>query len=124
MDKLTFDRLAEGLLFMSETDAPLTYYEMAGEAVQHWPPSTAVQFGELIGDENKLVESIAPEEFFRKLRVGNETRLDQIKEFQKEILEELEDVRCYRVGEIRIDIYLLGRDDSKVCGLQTLSVET
>ena len=61
MDKATFDRLAEGLLFMSETDAPLTYYELAGEAARHWPPATAVQFVELIGEEqNRLVESIAP----------------------------------------------------------------
>ena len=37
---------------------------------------------------------------------------------------ELENVRLYRVGEIEIEIYLLGKDSSgKVCGLQTLSVE-
>ena len=31
MNKERFDRLAEGLLFMSETDAPLTYYELGKE---------------------------------------------------------------------------------------------
>jgi nuclease A inhibitor-like protein len=125
VDKYTFDRLAEGLLFMSETDAPLTYYEMAGEAAHHWPPASASQFVELSGeDQNKPVEPIAPEEFFRKLQAGNEAKGDQIKTLRNAILEELEDVKCYRVGEIQIDIYVLGRDDSKVCGLQTLSVET
>lgn len=125
MDKPTFDRLAEGLLFMSETDAPLTYYELAGEAARHWPPATAVQFAELLGEEqNRLVESIAPEEFIRKLQVGNEARADQIEALRKAILEELENIRCYRVGEISIDIYVLGRDDNHVCGIRTLSVET
>jgi Nuclease A inhibitor-like protein len=125
VNKPEFEQLVEGLLFMSETDAPLTYYEIAGEAAQHWPPATAVQFLELVGeDQNKLVQPIDPEEFFRKLRPGNEERADQIEALRKAILEELENVRCYRVGEIRIDIYVLGRDDSKVCGLQTLSVET
>jgi nuclease A inhibitor-like protein len=110
---------------MSETDAPLTYYEMAGEAAQHWPPTVASQFVELIGeDQNKPVETIPPEEFFRKLQAGNEGRADQIKALQKAILQELENPRCYRVGEIRIDIYVLGRDNSKICGLRTLSVET
>jgi hypothetical protein len=125
MSKEQFDQLAEGLLFMSETDAPLTYYELAGEAARHWPPATAVQFLELIGeDQNKVVEPITPEELFRKLRPGNETRADQIETLRQTILEEFENVRCYRVGEIRIDIYVLGRDDYKVCGLRTLSVET
>ena len=125
MDKTTFDRLAEGLLFMSETDAPLTYYELAGEAARHWPPATAVQFVELLGEEqNRLVESIAPEGFIRKLRVGNEARADQIEALRKAVLEELENIRCYRVGEVRIDIYVLGQDDNHVCGLRTLSVET
>ena len=98
---------------------------MPGEAARHRPPATAVQFLELIGEEQSgLVEPIAPEEFFRKLQAGNEERADRIEALRKAILEELENVRCYRVGEIRIDIYVLGRDDNKVCGIQTLSVET
>jgi hypothetical protein len=37
----------------------------------------------------------------------------------------LKDIRGYRVGEIEIDIYVLGKDSSgDVVGLQTLSVET
>jgi hypothetical protein len=68
VDKTEFERLAEGLFFMSETDAPLTYYEMAGEAAQHWPPATASQFLELIReDQSGVVEPIAPEEFFRTM---------------------------------------------------------
>jgi nuclease A inhibitor-like protein len=110
---------------MSETDAPLSYYEMAGEAAQHWPPTLASQFLELIEeDQNKLVETIPPDEFFRKLQAGNERSADQIKALRMAIREDLEDVKCYRVGEIRIDIYVLGMANSKVCGLQTLSVET
>ena len=50
MSKERFDRLAEGLLFMSETDAPLTYYELDSERSRQWPPSTAGQFLQLIGE--------------------------------------------------------------------------
>jgi hypothetical protein len=48
-----------------------------------------------------------------------------VEALRKAIMTELENVRLYRVDEIEIEIYLLGQDGSgKVCGLQTLSVET
>ena len=44
---------------------------------------------------------------------------------RKAMMTLMEDVRCYRAGEVEIEIYLLGKDGSgKVWGLQTLSVET
>lgn len=109
---------------MSETDAPLIYHEIAGEAAQHWPFNTDVQFLELIEERDKRIEPLHPEEFFNQLQAGNEEKSDQIAALRKAIFEELEDVKCYRVGEIQIDIYLLGRAKDKVCGLRTLSVET
>jgi hypothetical protein len=62
MNKERFDQLAEGLLFMGETDAPLTYYELSPEKSQQWPPSTAGQFLRLIGEDPEApVEELAPE---------------------------------------------------------------
>ena len=44
---------------------------------------------------------------------------------RKAVMTKLDNVRCYRVNEIEIEIYLLGKEGSgKVRGLQTLSVET
>jgi len=126
MNKDEVEKLTEGLLYMSETDAPLKYFEIDKEAARQWPPQTAAQFLELIGEEPKTpVQEIPPEKFFEMLSEGNEEREDQVKSLRKAFMEHLEDIRLYRVGEIEIDIYLLGKDGSgKVCGLQTLSVET
>jgi hypothetical protein len=126
MNKERFDQLSEGLLFMSETDAPLTYYELSPQKSQEWQPSTGGQFLQLIGEDPAThVEKLAPEEFFRDLRTGNEEREDQVAALQKVITGELRKLEGFRVGEIQINIFVLGTDDSgKVAGLRTLSVET
>ena len=126
MNKERFDRLAEGLLFMSETDAPLTYYELDPERSRQWPPSTGGQFLQLIGEDPEApAEKLAPEKFFRDLRPGNEDREDQVAALQNAMTGELRNIEGFRVGEIQINIFVLGTDDSgKVVGLQTLSVET
>ena len=69
------------------------------------------------------VEELAPEKFFRDLQPGNEDRSDQVAAL-KAMMEELKNLAGFRVGEIQIKIFLLGTDDDKVVGLQTLSVET
>jgi len=126
MSKERFDQLSEGLLFMSETDAPLTYFELDSERSRQFPPSTADQFLQLIGEDPAThVEKLAPEKFFRDLRPGNEDREDQVTALQKAMTGELRNLEGFRVGEIQINIFVLGTDDSgKVVGLRTLSVET
>jgi hypothetical protein len=126
MSKERFDQLAEGLLFQSETDAPLTYYELDLERSRQWPPSTAGQFLQLIGEDPAThVENLAPEKFFKGLRPGNEDREDQVAALEKAVTEELKNLAGFRVGEIQINIFVLGTNDSgRVAGLRTLSVET
>jgi nuclease A inhibitor-like protein len=111
---------------MSETDAPLTYYELSPKKSQEWPPSTGGQFLQLIGEGPEThVEKLAPEKFFRDLRPSNEDREDQVAALQNVMTGELQNLECFRVGEIQINIFVLGTDGSgKVVGLQTLSVET
>src|SRR5215470_18938841 len=126
MSKEQFNRLIEGLLYMSETDAPLTYYELDPERSQQWPPSTAYHFLQLIGEDPEApVEELTPEKFFGDLRPGNEDHEDQVAALRRAMTEELKNLEGFRVGEIQIKIFVLGKDDSgNVCGLQTLSVET
>ena len=111
---------------MSETDAPLTYYELDLKRSQQWPPSTAGQLLQLIGEDPEApVEELPPEKFFRDLRPGNEDHEDQVAALRRAMTEELKNLEGFRVGEIQIKIFVLGKDDSgNVCGLQTLSVET
>jgi nuclease A inhibitor-like protein len=125
MSKERFNQHSEGLLFMSETDAPLTYYELSPEKSQKWPPSTGIQFLRLIGEDPEApVEELTPEKFFRDLRSGNEDREDQMAALSA-MMGELKNLEGFRVGEIQIKIFVLGKNDSgRVVGLQTLSVET
>jgi hypothetical protein len=125
MSKEQFNQLSEGLLYMSETDAPLTYYELDLERSQQWPPSTAGHFLRLIGEAPEAhVEELAPEKFFRDLRPGNEDHEDQVAALRRAMTEELKNLEGFRVGEIQIKIFVLGSDDGRVVGLQTLSIET
>jgi len=126
MNKVRFDQLTERLLFMSETDAPLTFYELSPEKSQEWPPLPGGQFLQLIGEDPAThVERLAPEKFFRDLRPGNEDHEDRVAALQNAMIGELRNLEGFRVGEIQINIFVLGTDDSgKVAGLRTLSVET
>src|SRR5262245_39697003 len=126
MNKDRFDQMTEGLLFMSETNAPLTYYELDSEKSRQWPPSTSGQFLQLIKEDPAThVEKLAPEKFFKDLEPGNEDREDQVAALQNVITGELRNLEGFRVSEIQIKIFVLGKDDSgRVVGLQTLSVET
>ena len=126
MNKERFDQLTEGLLFMSETDAPLDYFELDPAASKQWPPSTGGEFLQLIGeDPGTHVESLAPEKFFRDLLQGNEDSAEQVAALEKAMTDGLRNLAGFRVGEIEIHIFVLGQDDSgKVAGLRTLSVET
>src|SRR5687767_4850784 len=113
MTKERFDELAEGLLFMSETDAPLDYFELDPAASKNWPPSTGGQFLSMIGEDPKTkVEELAPDKFFRDLRQGNEDSEQQVSALEKAMTEELRNHAGFRVGEIEIEIYMLGQDDS------------
>ena len=100
------EKLTEGLLYMSETDAPLKYFEPGEEGVLQCPPQAAAQFLEMIGEEPKTPIRESPaEKFFEELFGGNEERENQVKTLRKAVMTKLENVRCYRVGEIEVEIY-------------------
>ena len=53
MNRNEVEKLNEGLLYMSEMDASLKYFELDDEAARQLPPTTATQLPELIGKESK-----------------------------------------------------------------------
>jgi hypothetical protein len=94
MNRNEVEKLTEGLLYMSETDAPLKYFEIDKKAVRQWPPQTASLLLEMIGEEPNIpLQESPPEKFFEALLGGNEEREDQVEALRKAILTELENVR-------------------------------
>jgi len=78
----------------------------------------------LIGEDPETpVQEIPHEKFFKALSEGNEENEGQVKNLRMAVMTKLENVRCYRIGEFEVEIYLLGKGGpGKVCGLHTLSV--
>src|SRR5262245_7380899 len=111
MNREQFNQLSEGLLYISETDAPLTYMELSPERSQQWPPADGGLFLQMIGEDPAThVEKLSPDKFFRDLHPGNEDRADEVTALQKAMTEELKNLQGYRVGEIQISIFVFGQD--------------
>jgi len=121
-------RAAEGLTYISETDAPFEHVELP-QIDEVAPADVASAVG--IAKDVPVAE-VGFDEFFARVVVSKEwfgpKEKDQVKKFRKlkELLEmHLTDVNVFRFGKVRIDIFILGRNrDGIVEGLKTFSVET
>ncbi|MBM7841726.1 nuclease A inhibitor family protein [Herpetosiphon giganteus] len=113
---------ADGLQMMSETDAPFTPYT--------WDAATPFSPEALANGQP--IQTISLEQFFKNATTpqdgDGEAEKATVSQFQKlvEVLKaELSDIQVYRVGEINIDAYILGKDSAgNVVGLKTQLVET
>ena len=122
------EKACEALLYLSETDAPVIPFQ--GPAVDE---VTAEEILQIAGrDEDEPIEEIAVHDLFRKLRTEHEWfSTDQRKNakrfaaLEQLISETLEDIHVFRVGRIRIDIFVAGIDeDGRLAGVRTFAVET
>ena len=122
------EKACEGLVYLSETDAPVVPFQ--GPAVEE---VTTEEILTIAGrDEDEPIEEIAVHDLFRKLRTEHEWfSADQRKNakrfaaLEQLISETLDDIHVYRVGRIRIDIFVAGIDeDGKLAGVRTFAVET
>lgn len=125
----TLKQAAEGLLFPSETDAPLEPF--------FWPqennsPLNADMVTSLAGVAADIpIKSTKLATFFRPATKAeewhNEEERAQAARFQelvKTLKDTLDDVNVFRVGETRIDVYVVGKVEGGYAGLKTLVVET
>ena len=122
-------RAAEGLLLLSESDHPLEPFRLEGAAAE---PDRA-RLRELSGSPpDARVEVTTPDAFFA-VAAGEqpwkgEAELSTARRFQhllRVLKAELTDLRVYRVGEINIPAYVLGKSPSgNWLGLSTRVVET
>ena len=122
-------RAADGLWYMSESDYPLEpiLLEATSEPVIE-------RLREMAGARaDARVEIRSLEEFFREgaaARISREgkdepPRVASFQHIVRTLREHLTDIRVYRIGEINIAVYILGRSSSGTwLGLSTRIVET
>lgn len=119
----------KGLLYTSETDAPFE--------IVHWPAEgdslDAKKVLQLSGHQpNAPVETMSVDEFFKDLTknqswFGAEEKAaaKKYQKLQAVIQQQLTDPQVYRVGEIQIDIFIVGRSaQGDWAGVKTKAVET
>jgi hypothetical protein len=119
-------RAAEGLLYMSESDYPLETVRLEGP-----DEPTDERLRELAGKgADARVEVRRLEEFFGRGGAelppgGGVARPASFHQLVRVMRESLTDIKVYRVGEINIPVYILGRSRSgHWLGLSTRVVET
>ncbi|WP_310424231.1 nuclease A inhibitor family protein [Chamaesiphon sp. VAR_48_metabat_135_sub] len=124
------DRLKQAtvdLLWSSESDCPFEIVTWA-RGVEIIP---AVLFSNL-DDANLEIESITLADFFAPVLIVEDwyeadelVQIDRYTDLLDAIESSLTDVRVFRVGEIEIDIYIIGKTpDGDLVGLKTQSIET
>lgn len=121
-------RAAAGLLFPSESDAPLTPYRWAGAGE---PTPAALREALALAPETP-VETVTARDFFAGVTEAPEgasaEERAQAARFHAlvELLSgALADLRVYRVGAVDVDAFVLGRHPSGAwLGLRTHLVET
>jgi Nuclease A inhibitor-like protein len=120
--------ICEGLIFMSETDAEFTVFK--GTKIEVLSKETFL--AQIKGSPIVAFEEQNFDEFFLRLTTikdwfgetdkQNANRYGKLQEFMKA---NLKDLKVFRIGKIRIDIYIVGIDaESNLIGLKTNAVET
>ena len=118
----------EGLLYISETDAPLTSF--------FWPVEDESLSPELVKRRAQLpadaeVSTQALGEFFEPVTTEEEWMNDEEKaevqrfqNLQKTLEENLNDITVFRFGQTEMDVFIVGKTDDAFVGIRTKVVET
>ena len=119
----------KGLLYTSESDSPFE--------IVHWKkPNAILSSADLlsfIGQSSGMpVENVGLGEFFHDLiqdqdwhSADDKKTVEQYRHLLTVLKEHLTDIRVFKVGEVEIDIYIVGRTaDGDWAGIMTTAVET
>jgi hypothetical protein len=125
----TLEQAIDGLLYTSESDEPFEVVRWTGDG----KPLDARKLLELASyPPGAQVTTISLDDFFRDLTTvqswyGDEEKstVRRYQSLEDAIRRNLRDVRVFRVGEVRVDIYVMGvTGDGDWAGVKTTSVET
>lgn len=122
------EEACEDTTYISETDAPFEPF-FGGQA--------AKVNAEILRNITGITTDVPVEEtdfaqFFERLTrkrdwhaESEKIALSKFKKLEKALKENLRDLRIFRFGRVRIDIYVVGIDtDGKMAGVKTKAVET
>lgn len=121
-------KLTKGLLFMSESDYPIEVFSQAANAQK------TLSAQDIVAAKNPKakVSEVDFDSFFRNAtteQAGQSPEAGQtVVKFQalvKALKENLSDIKVYKVGEIEVDVYVIGKTASgNFAGVTTKVVET
>lgn len=120
--------LCKGLFYISESDAEILSFTGA-KAKDVTKEILLMQTG---ADANTSAEEINFEDFFgrlTKIQSGfverEKKRADKFKALREVLKQNLRELKVFKVGHVRLDIYVVGLDcDGKLAGIKTKAIET
>ncbi|PVY38761.1 nuclease A inhibitor family protein [Pontibacter virosus] len=120
----------DGLLMMSETDAPFEFYHAENFRNEKLDEETVLKLAAMPADYP--FEEMELGYFFRNMtksrpESGDEDgqQVGRFQNLEKKLHELLQNVKVYRVGETQKLVLILGRTpDGEIAGLKTMVVET
>lgn len=119
---------ARGLLYISETDAPLTPF--------FWPTESEKVSPQVIKQNAKLettseVSTQELDEFFEPVAIEEEwmndeekTEAQRFQNLQKILEENIKGIKIFRFGETNLDVFIVGKTEGGFAGVRTKVVET
>jgi hypothetical protein len=112
-------KTTKGLLFPSETDAPIEPF--VWPTGPRYPTEESVRACAKVADETPI-EQVALATLTRT--IPEESR-EEFAPLLAALDEHLSGVKVFKVGEINMDVYIVGRtDDGRFAGVKTKVVET
>jgi nucleosome binding factor SPN SPT16 subunit len=121
-------RSCEGLIYISETDEPITAF-LSERRADEKPEKTLLQLSTKTNDQ---VEEINFDNFFERLTgekdwhgAKEKERVQNFRALKKTLEDNLTQLKVLKFGRVRKDIFVVGRDkDNRLLGVRTESVET
>ena len=119
---------AKGLLYISETDAPLTPF--------FWPSEAKTPTPELVAQLAKLpdktkIETRTLDEFFKPvakqedwMNAEEKAEAHKFQELAQTLKDNLSEITVYRAGEVSIAVFVVGKVEGGFAGVATKVVET
>lgn len=125
----TLTKISDNLLMPSESDYPLEVFCWQGQAQEDLTTKKLLELASR--SQETPVEIVALDDFFRNVAQEkewhDEAQKNNVSRFQaliKTLKENLRDLRVYRVGNINLDVYIVGKTEDDLVGVSTKVVET